>query len=310
MYVCTYQNDVVAWLVGLEGEPFYERRVSHVVGSRSRRSCCIELANGGLVLVGEALKDSPMKNNVGKRGLAKQNHMFFNKKSLNNEVVNGGVGSGSSTEDDTRFNKRTKDGNNGLKGLIQIHGGLQISQQPPQGSIICWERFLHVRSIKVLLVEDDDSTRHVVYEVSAVSSGLQAWKILEDPGNHIDLVLTEVAMPILSGIGLLCKIMSHKTLKNIPVIMMSSHDSMGIVFKCLSKGAVDFLVKPIRRNELKNLWQHVWRRCHSNGDSDSNRAGLGWSELILGLKQRWICLDRDDPDRVKLEQSRTRLELG
>lgn len=44
---------------------------------------------------------------------------------------------------------------------------------------------------------------------------------------------------------------------------MSSQDSMGIVFKCLSKGAVDFLVKPIRKNELKNLWQHVWRRCHS-----------------------------------------------
>lgn len=139
----------------------------------------------------------------------------------------------------------------------------------------------------------------MVFTVMAVSNGLQAWKILEDPGNHIDLVLTEVAMPILSGIGLLCKIMSHKTLKNIPVIskfhskvilctkfkyifsvtnahwmfcfsahvemhaVMSSHDSMGTVFKCLSKGAVDFLVKPIRRNELKNLWQHVWRRSHS-----------------------------------------------
>ena len=45
--------------------------------------------------------------------------------------------------------------------------------------------------------------------------------------------------------------------------MMSSNDAMGTVFKCLSKGAVDFLVKPIRKNELKNLWQHVWRRCHS-----------------------------------------------
>jgi pseudo-response regulator 7 len=44
---------------------------------------------------------------------------------------------------------------------------------------------------------------------------------------------------------------------------MSSNDSMGMVFKCLSKGAVDFLVKPLRKNELKNLWQHVWRRCHS-----------------------------------------------
>ncbi|KAL5169459.1 Two-component response regulator-like PRR37 [Glycine soja] len=228
------------------------------------------------------MEADPMNNNVGKgeKGLAEQNHMFFNKKSLNNGVVNEGVGSGSSTEDDTRFNKVAEDGNNGLRGLIQIHGSLQISQQPPQGPVVCWERFLPVRSIKVLLVEDDDSTRHVVrallrncsYEVTAVSNGLQAWKVLEDPENGIDLVLTEVAMPILSGIGLLCKIMSHKTLKNIPVIMMSSHDSMGIVFKCLSKGAVDFLVKPIRRNELKNLWQHVWRRCHSSSGSGSESA--------------------------------------
>ncbi|XP_057999200.1 two-component response regulator-like APRR7 [Hevea brasiliensis] len=100
-------------------------------------------------------------------------------------------------------------------------------------------------------------------KVIAVPNGLQAWKMLEDLNNHIDIVLTEVVVPTLSGIGLLCKITSHKTLKNIPVIMMSSHDSMGIVFKCLSKGAVGFLVKPIRKNELKNLWQHIWRRCHS-----------------------------------------------
>lgn len=51
--------------------------------------------------------------------------------------------------------------------------------------------------------------------------------------------------------------------------VMSSHDSMGLVFKCLSKGAVDFLVKPIRKNELKNVWQHVWRRCHSSSGSGS-----------------------------------------
>ncbi|MED6160936.1 hypothetical protein PIB30_055923 [Stylosanthes scabra] len=218
-----------------------------------------------------------MSNNVGKRGLAEKNDKFFDNKRQNNGVVNGELGSGSSNDDNTRFNRPTRDGNNGLRAQNQVHDSVQILQQPPQGPVICWERFLPVRSIKVLLVEDDDSTRHVVrallrncsYEVTAVSNGLQAWKILEDPGNHIDLVLTEVAIPILSGIGLLCKIMNHKTLKNIPVIMMSSHDSMGIAFKCLSKGAVDFLVKPIRRNELRNLWQHVWRRCHSSSGSGS-----------------------------------------
>eukprot|EP01018_Ginkgo_biloba_P018380 Gb_06535 [translate_table: standard] len=154
---------------------------------------------------------------------------------------------------------------------------LQQQQPQPQGPVIRWERFLPQRCLKVLLVENDDSTRQVVgallrncsYEVTAIANGLQAWKLLEDPSNHFDLILTEVVMPCLSGIALLCKIMSHKTCKNIPVIMMSSHDSMGIVFKCLSKGAVDFLVKPVRKNELKNLWQHVWRRCHSSSGSGS-----------------------------------------
>lgn len=54
--------------------------------------------------------------------------------------------------------------------------------------------------------------------VTAVSGGLEAWKILEDPTNHIHLVLTEVEMPSLSGIGLLANMKSHKSCKNIPLI--------------------------------------------------------------------------------------------
>ncbi|KAK4356076.1 hypothetical protein RND71_025047 [Anisodus tanguticus] len=92
----------------------------------------------------------------------------------------------------------------------------------------------------------------------AVGYALEAWRILEDLTNHVDLVLTEVAMPYLSGIDLLSKIMNHKTRKNVPVIS-----------KNRSHGAVDFLVKPIRKNELKNLWQHVWRKCHSSSGSGS-----------------------------------------
>uniref|UniRef100_A0A0D9VSP9 CCT domain-containing protein n=1 Tax=Leersia perrieri TaxID=77586 RepID=A0A0D9VSP9_9ORYZ len=128
-------------------------------------------------------------------------------------------------------------------------------QKEHQVRIVRWEKFLPVKTLRVLLVENDDSTRQVVsallrkccYEVIPAENGLHAWQCLEDLQNHIDLVLTEVAMPCLSGIGLLSKITSHKICKDIPVIR-----------------AVDFLVKPIRKNELKNLWQHVWRRCHSS----------------------------------------------
>lgn len=42
--------------------------------------------------------------------------------------------------------------------------------------------------------------------------------------------------------------------------VMSSQDSVSTVYKCMCRGAADYLVKPIRINELRNLWQHVWRR--------------------------------------------------
>ncbi|XP_038986655.1 two-component response regulator-like APRR3 [Phoenix dactylifera] len=161
--------------------------------------------------------------------------------------------------------------------------GLRPANQSSERQVIRWESFLPRRSIRVLLVEHDDSTRHIVavllrkcsYHVAAVADGIKAWDVLKEKHCNFDLVLTEVAMPSLSGIGLLSKIMGSEECKNIPVIMMSSHDSIGVVLKCMLKGAVDFLVKPVRKNELCNLWQHVWRRhCSSSyaNASENNAA--------------------------------------
>lgn len=131
-----------------------------------------------------------------------------------------------------------------------------------------WERFLSPIVLRVLLVEADDSTRQIIaallskcsYRVTAVTDGLEAWKILQGKSSNIDLLLTEVDLPSISGFSLLTLIMEHDICKSIPVIMMSSQDSMRMVYKCMLRGAADFLVKPVRKNELMNLWQHVWRR--------------------------------------------------
>lgn len=50
------------------------------------------------------------------------------------------------------------EGGNGESSSVQQ----QVPQYQSQGAIICWERFLHIRSLKVLLVEYDDCTRHIV----------------------------------------------------------------------------------------------------------------------------------------------------
>ncbi|KAE8720344.1 Two-component response regulator-like APRR7 [Hibiscus syriacus] len=214
----------------------------------------------------------------GEKGIRELNHQLHD----DNKIISNGTVTEERVTlkgDDLKVNEteNVKDGHLGAVQGLRPPAVVSIPQQQPQNAMCCWERFLHVRTVTVLLVENDDSTRHVVtallrncsYEVIEASNGLQAWEILEDLTNHIDLVLTEVVIPGLAGIVLLSKIVNHKTRKNIPVIMMSSHDSMNVVFKCLSKGAVDFLLKPIRKNELKNLWQHVWRRCHSSSGSGS-----------------------------------------
>ncbi|KAA3475176.1 two-component response regulator-like APRR3 isoform X1 [Gossypium australe] len=135
--------------------------------------------------------------------------------------------------------------------------------------VVRWEKFLPQMVLRVLLVEADDSTRQIIAAllrkcsyrvVAAVPDGLMAWETLKDRPHNIDLILTEVELPSISGFALLTLVMEHDICKNIPVIMMSLEDSFSMVLKCMLKGAADFLIKPVRRNELRNLWQHVWRR--------------------------------------------------
>ncbi|XP_073045119.1 two-component response regulator-like APRR5 [Primulina eburnea] len=145
-------------------------------------------------------------------------------------------------------------------------------------SVVRWERFLPKMAVRVLLVEADDSTRQIItallrkcsYRVASVADGLKAWEVLKERSHNIDLILTEVDLPSISGYALLTLIMEHHLCKNIPVIMMSAHDSVSTVYNCMLRGAADFLVKPVRINELRNLWQHVWRKQAAN-----SATGLG-----------------------------------
>ncbi|CAN1251134.1 Two-component response regulator-like APRR5 [Linum perenne] len=143
-------------------------------------------------------------------------------------------------------------------------GGLKSNN----GLAVRRERLFPRMSLRILLVEADDSTRQIIavllrkcsYRVAAVADGLTAWEVLKQRPHSIDLILTEFDLPSISGYALLSLIMEHEMCKNIPVIMMSKEDSISTVYKCMVRGAADYLVKPVRRNELRNLWQHQLSR--------------------------------------------------
>ena len=107
-------------------------------------------------------------NNNGPRteGLMKIKHHLQDE---HKEIKNGrivGEGQGRSEENELRINEDAEDVDDGqmeaVQDKVQTQVVMQSSQQQHQRPLVRWERFLPLRSLKVLLVENDDSTRHVV----------------------------------------------------------------------------------------------------------------------------------------------------
>ncbi len=46
--------------------------------------------------------------------------------------------------------------------------------------------------------------------------------------------------------------------RRLPRAVMSTQDERDMVATCLSMGATDYLVKPLRHNELRNIWTRIW----------------------------------------------------
>jgi len=51
---------------------------------------------------------------------------------------------------------------------------------------------------------------------------------------------------------------------------MSSNGDASIVMKYITSGASDFLIKPVRIEVLKNIWQHVFRKQLMIGENCNN----------------------------------------
>lgn len=65
-----------------------------------------------------------------------------------------------------------------------------------------------------------------------------------------------------------------------PPPVMSSNGDTNVVFRGVTHGAVDFLIKPVRVEELRNLWQHVVRK--TLGGHGSQAADRNHSEEVDG----------------------------
>ncbi|XP_065863777.1 two-component response regulator ARR1-like isoform X2 [Euphorbia lathyris] len=119
--------------------------------------------------------------------------------------------------------------------------------------------------LRVLVVDDDPTClmilvkmlRTCLYEVTKCNRAEMALSLLRENKNGYDIVISDVHMPDMDGF----KLLEHIGLEmDLPVIMMSADDGKSVVMKGVTHGACDYLIKPVRLEALKNIWQHVVRK--------------------------------------------------
>lgn len=80
---------------------------------------------------------------------------------------------------------------------------------------------------------------------------------------------------------------SQRALVPLHAAVVSSYDNPDVVLKCLSLGASDYWIKPLRANEIRNLWTRVWWRKASAAREVRRRA-----ERQLGATQTCMVQGR------------------
>lgn len=84
------------------------------------------------------------------------------------------------------------------------------------------------------------------YNVLTASDGQMAWEKINS--NNVDLVITDLRMPGMSGYDLLKKISaSYPTL---PVIVLTGHGTIETAVETMRDGAIDFFTKPVDLEKL------------------------------------------------------------
>jgi CheY-like chemotaxis protein len=117
---------------------------------------------------------------------------------------------------------------------------------------------ISMRRLNVLLVEDDADARALYgymlalagYRVKAVSNVLQAFAEIQV--NRPDLIVTDIAMPVISGLDLITAIRSNDELADLPVVAITAFGE-NLREQARAAGATDSIDKPTELERMREV---------------------------------------------------------
>ncbi|OGE23098.1 MAG: hypothetical protein A3J42_00765 [Candidatus Dadabacteria bacterium RIFCSPHIGHO2_12_FULL_53_21] len=143
---------------------------------------------------------------------------------------------------------------------------------------------------RVLVVDDEQLILKIIsdiltkegYEVVVANNCEKAAEYLRS--SHFDVVLSDIKMPVKSGIDLLEEI--KKKDPNIPVILMTGFASLETAVEAVQNGAFDYLIKPLDYGKLRSVIEHAADRYELYKENTRLLSDLKELNTNLELKVR------------------------
>ena len=115
----------------------------------------------------------------------------------------------------------------------------------------------------VMVVEDFEDNRFMMrrllemsgYRVLEAINGEEAVRIAEQ--ELPDLILMDLSLPLLDGLAATRRIRQRESLRKVPIIAVSAHDTADFHAEALAAGCNDYVTKPIDFDELEQLLRRL-----------------------------------------------------
>ena len=117
----------------------------------------------------------------------------------------------------------------------------------------------------ILTVDDSASVRQMVtfslsdagYSVIEAVDGKDALAKLANPANAVNLVITDLNMPNLDGIGLIRGVRANPACKGLPILMLTTESQEVRKLEGKAAGATGWIVKPFATQQLLAVVRRV-----------------------------------------------------
>jgi len=124
---------------------------------------------------------------------------------------------------------------------------------------------------RILVVEDENGMRTLLrivlekdgHQVFTASDGIAGLAVVTQEA--LDLVIADIRMPGLDGVGLLAAIRERGL--DLPVIMITAYASSESAIQAMKHGAFDYLTKPFKMDEIKLVIQRALEMRQGSGES-------------------------------------------